>query len=317
MGTCSWYDSAMDINDLNKTQLILTALLLSFVTSIATGIVTVSLMEQAPPGVTQTINRVVEKTVQVIEPQTETQVVTEQIIVREGDAISAAIASNTAHIVVLYTKAGEGARNEFASGFVVRKDGMIATTDSVADMLLSQDVYVSVEDGEYRVELVGIDREKYVALLHVADMPEGVNLPAATLLTDSGTLSLGRTVIGIDATHNTRIGTGIITRLEKSAGAIEPGDEDASNEVSFIYTSAVMENSVDGGPMITLSGDVVGVAFVSRDMLLMATPVHRIQAMLNDVDTVGVEAAASVSLQAASAISSLNTTQKEDIDTTE
>ena len=50
---------------LTKHQLILLALLVSFVTSLATGIFTVSLMSQVPKGVTQTINQVVEKTIQV------------------------------------------------------------------------------------------------------------------------------------------------------------------------------------------------------------------------------------------------------------
>ena len=47
----------MDIKDLNKSQLILLAILLSFITSIATGIVTVTLMQQAPSSVTVPINR--------------------------------------------------------------------------------------------------------------------------------------------------------------------------------------------------------------------------------------------------------------------
>jgi len=42
----------MDIKDLNKSQLILLAVLLSFVTSIATGITTVTLMQQAPASFT-------------------------------------------------------------------------------------------------------------------------------------------------------------------------------------------------------------------------------------------------------------------------
>ncbi|MCE9585048.1 hypothetical protein K8Q94_00265 [Candidatus Nomurabacteria bacterium] len=58
----------MDIKDLNKTQLILLALLLSFVTSIATGISTVTLLQQAPASVTVPINRVVRQTVEKIVP---------------------------------------------------------------------------------------------------------------------------------------------------------------------------------------------------------------------------------------------------------
>lgn len=58
----------MDIKDLNKSQLILLAILLSFITSIATGITTVTLMDQAPKAVTIPINRIVRETVETIVP---------------------------------------------------------------------------------------------------------------------------------------------------------------------------------------------------------------------------------------------------------
>ena len=54
----------MDIKDLNKPQLILLALLISFVVSLATGIVTVSLMQQMPKSVPQTINNVIQRTIE-------------------------------------------------------------------------------------------------------------------------------------------------------------------------------------------------------------------------------------------------------------
>ena len=44
-----------DIKELNKHQLILVTLLITFVVSIATGIVTVSLMNQAPKSVPYTV----------------------------------------------------------------------------------------------------------------------------------------------------------------------------------------------------------------------------------------------------------------------
>lgn len=58
----------MDIKDLNKSQLILLAILLSFVISIATGITTVTLMEQAPSSVTVPVTRIVRETVEKVVP---------------------------------------------------------------------------------------------------------------------------------------------------------------------------------------------------------------------------------------------------------
>ena len=51
------------MNDMTKHQLVLLVLLVSFVTALVTGIVTVTLINQAPPPITQTIQRVVEKTI--------------------------------------------------------------------------------------------------------------------------------------------------------------------------------------------------------------------------------------------------------------
>lgn len=58
----------MDIKDLNKSQLILLAVLLSFIVSIATGITTVTLMQQAPDSVIVPVTRIVRETVEKIVP---------------------------------------------------------------------------------------------------------------------------------------------------------------------------------------------------------------------------------------------------------
>ncbi|KKS11774.1 MAG: hypothetical protein UU66_C0009G0017, partial [Parcubacteria group bacterium GW2011_GWB1_41_5] len=81
----------MDIKDLNKSQLILLAVLLSFVTSIATGITTVTLMQQAPVSFTAPINRVVQQTIEKIQ-QVEGKTITQTVIVKEEDLVVDAIA---------------------------------------------------------------------------------------------------------------------------------------------------------------------------------------------------------------------------------
>ncbi|MBU0612173.1 hypothetical protein KKA39_02550 [Patescibacteria group bacterium] len=69
----------MDIKDLNKSQLILLAILLSFIVSIATGITTVTLMEQAPESVTIPINRVIQQTVEKIVPVSNKETITQAL----------------------------------------------------------------------------------------------------------------------------------------------------------------------------------------------------------------------------------------------
>src|ERR1035437_6158780 len=83
----------MDIKELNKSQLILLAVLLSFITSIATGITTVTLMQQAPSSFTAPINRVVQQTVEKIQ-QVEGKTVTQTVIIKEEDLVVDAIAKN-------------------------------------------------------------------------------------------------------------------------------------------------------------------------------------------------------------------------------
>src|ERR1035441_637892 len=83
----------MDIKELNKSQLILLAVLLSFITSIATGITTVTLMQQAPKSITVPVNRVIEQTVEKIQ-QVEGKTITQTVVIKEEDLVVDAIAKN-------------------------------------------------------------------------------------------------------------------------------------------------------------------------------------------------------------------------------
>src|SRR3989338_9159201 len=125
----------MSLEELTKTQIILLTLLISFITSIATGIVTVSLVDQARIGFTQTVNRVVERTVEKVVP---TQVagintVTKEttVVVKEEDVIATSIESVSSSIVsvkkIITLEDGTTSNLFLGWGMHISSDGLIAT----------------------------------------------------------------------------------------------------------------------------------------------------------------------------------------------
>lgn len=79
----------MSLEELTKTQLILLVLLICFVSSIATSVITTGLLAEAPLQTTQTINRIVQNTVEKVVPgDVVTQTETIYIEKNEGDIIA-------------------------------------------------------------------------------------------------------------------------------------------------------------------------------------------------------------------------------------
>ena len=115
------------MENLNKQQIILLTLLVSFVTSIATGIVTVSLMDQAPAGVTQTINHVVERTIEKVVPSdtNPNQIVKETVVINEDDKVSEVIDKNRSALVRIYGTNEGGISKFFGVGVEISKSGII------------------------------------------------------------------------------------------------------------------------------------------------------------------------------------------------
>ena len=157
----------INMENLTKHQLILVALLISFVTSIATGIVTVSLMDQAPKGVTQTINRVVERTVERVvtePPKKGGAVVKETIVVKEEDKIIEAIEKNAKSMVRIYkvepVSTEEKPLKSFVGlGIIISKEGDIVTDGAIISETSSYSVVLN-DSKEYKVSVKPSSQEK-------------------------------------------------------------------------------------------------------------------------------------------------------------
>jgi S1-C subfamily serine protease len=231
----------MDIEELNKNQIVLLVLLVSFVTSIATGIVTVTLMDQAPPAITQTINRVVERTVETVEKVVVDESGTtrvEEVIVSEENAIADAVAGASPSLVRLYTQTDE--TETFSSlAFPVSEYGVLVTD---AELVVADEQY-SAHDEEgrvYVVEVVARDLATGVAV--VRPTIEKINVMGAAFGNEVN-FKLGQRIIALGGKETNEIASGMIV----SDPTLSPFSTDITQGSRFV-----------GGMALTLGGNVAG-----------------------------------------------------------
>lgn len=231
----------MQMEQLNKQQIVLLCLLVSFVSSIATGIVTVSLMDQGSATVTQTINRVVEKTIRTVGAATTTK---ETIVVSEDDAVTDAIGDSEKSLVRI--KSGESV---VALGIITASDGTIAAyTQEAYTSGLSAILY-----GGNTVNLNFISRDPETGISQFqaeqSSNPRTARVYEPATLADSNGLKLGQSVVLIGGTLETSVATGIIS--SKNSERIK------------VSTSA---NSFDRQEiLVNLLGEVIGLKDTTKD----------------------------------------------------
>lgn len=252
------------MDHLNKQQLVLLALLLSFVTSIATGIVTVSLVNQAPPAVTQTINRVVERTIEKVVPAQGAAVITrETVVVKSDDAAINSIEKNSASIVRIKTKidpntpgnpSAEPLEVFVGLGLVVSKEGIILGDKGLLSGKLN---YTGVfTDGKHMLlSPVASDEESNSVLFQAIKDPnaeQSVTFVPGTL-GDSDTLKLGQSVISVSGKEQNSIAMGIVASL------IPKTDATGKKTTGTIETDTNLSGNILGSFLLDLSGNIVGI----------------------------------------------------------
>ncbi len=242
----------MELEELTKSQIILLVLLVSFVTSIATGIVTVSLLAQAPPAITQTVNRVIERTIETVVPSDNQQaasVITKEttIVVKEDDLITQSISDSFSKVARIHE--GEATSTPIIALGTFVKDGRIIT-----DLLMVEGVHaVSFGDGVHLYEVVEKIPEAGIAFLSATDARfEIEGLTAA----DNNSLKLGQTLIGLYGARSNRVamstlsGTGQLTEVLK---------DEESLSIASVHTT-INERVTPGAPLINIFGNLVGIS---------------------------------------------------------
>lgn len=236
----------MDIEELSKSQLLLLTILVNFVVSIATGILTVSLLDQAPTTVTQTVNRIVDHTIETVTTQVPS-------IGKEPssseDLLTAAIAADTARSVTISYR--DGAATPTLTGLYLPSTKVVLGVSSQ----LPAHVTVTFGNGTtLDADKTGEDGSlKRYAFAPGSQLPQA---PAARPVA-ADTLKQGQTVIGL--TQDGKAVTGIISKIDTEG------------------VHADLPGVPVGAAIVTLSGDVAGIA-AGGDLFLSGSRISAVAA---------------------------------------
>jgi hypothetical protein len=229
----------MNIEDLNKTQLLLLTILVNFITAIATAVMTVSLLDQAPPTVTQTVNRIVERTV---ETASQTPLPTipgiqapakETIVIRDEDLLSAAIRADAGRRVLIHK--GATTTPVIAVGTFLPDKRAVVTATMTGLPKEATIVFADGSSAEASLSRPG-------ASLTVYGFSDTAKLPAATIpdLIMPAVLNQGQTLVAL-----TREGAAV------------------SGIISLVSAEGIRANVTGvppGAAAVNISGDIIGIA---------------------------------------------------------
>lgn len=281
------YYNTFDMEHLNKQQLILLTLLVSFVTSIATGIVTVALMDQAPVGVTQTIDRVVQNTIQTVTAPAQQTVVTKTIEINPDEQIVSAVANNSNSLIRIYAGSANPADTSAISfvglGAVISDDGIIATDDSIISS--GKNYFTTDSSGTlHNLSILTLDGRQIALLKLSSDDKKSMGLSKVSIASSTD-VKLGQTVIYIGGEKQNEIATGIVTNINTRNAQI---DNSTSTEavVSSIETS-ISSNFIPGGLLLNLSGDLVGIQsdYVDSSLTNLFAPSSDVENAISTIST--------------------------------
>lgn len=237
----------MDVEHLSKVQIVLLVLLCTFVASIMTGIVTVALLAQAPPAVTQTVNHIIQRTVETVAPSTGLQTTVKEttVVVKEEELLSSSIST-------AFNKLGIVHETEATSSPV------IALGIPVGSLLLTDSSVVTdahaVEIGNV-VLTYKVDKKISEVGVVVLKLVDG-KAPSGLRVGDTAQIKLGQSVVVLPSASGARVGIGAVTARYTIGRAGEGADEVVIRAIDTNIGGKIAA----GAPLLNAFGDVVGIS---------------------------------------------------------
>lgn len=254
----------MDIEGLNKTQFVFLVLLITFVVSIASSIMTVSLLQRAPDAVTQTINRIVERTVEKAVPgSTVTKEI--KVVVKEEDLMVDAVSKNKARTVSIIKGQLEGTttpKNILGYGFLAAKNGVVVFDAGSVEPGIEAGYSVVFGDGRVYPAVWKDTNDARVGTLYITPKDKKGFVVDPVLFADASKINPGQKVISLAQAGNI-IRQGIVSSVKSI-----PGDTKESKPTMVVRTSLTAGDEDTGAPLVDLDGNVLGMMLSGRSNIV-------------------------------------------------
>ena len=216
-------------------------------------------MQQSPEPISQTINNVIERTIEKITPGPTIEK-TKTVIVKDEDLMVAAIDRNIKSTVAFRVVGQDGELRLAGVGTIVSADGLVVT----AKGNFGEGVLTTTVNGvQYALQVLSNEKDKTLGLGKLTPI-SATSTPSFTPATmgNPDVLKLGQTAIVIGGRDGKTITTGLITNLDTHT-VTDKETKVETKVLDNVGISTRFAGSSNGAPIINLNGEIVG--FLSID----------------------------------------------------
>lgn len=251
----------MSMDHLTKQQVVLICLLVAIVTSITTGIVTVSLSDQSGGGVSNTIYQVVEKTIEKVVPDSSpVKKITEKENISKELSLTAIAEKFSKNLVRIYRKDGSGNSTFLTVAIAVGDKGALLGPESINPFEEGESLKAILSGGE-EIDVTVARKNLYSGLdIFLVKDQKNISKLSAVSLGGFSSLNIGTNVVAFGGKESDNvISTGII-------GEFKNGREDnaTSTAKNIAVTNINLSSPLSGVLLVDTSGKAIGFVLPSE-----------------------------------------------------
>jgi 2-alkenal reductase len=177
----------------------------------------------------------------------------------------------------------DGENQDIGSGFIISSDGLIITNRHVVSDISAPYYVITNDNQRYNVNNIFRDPNNDLSIIKV----DAVNLKPV-VFGDSSNLKLGQSTIAIGTPlgeFKNSVTTGVVSGLGRGVSASSPIGGSTEKLDNLIQTDAPISSGNSGGPLLSSSGDVIGVntaVSTTGSNLGFAIPVNVVKDFINN-----------------------------------